>query len=167
MVYISYSHRILVDYSFIKWISQSSDKKGVIIAKMLRINQNSKEHKKENILILEEDFDRLCQDGIIKDKDTIRGCLHPFEMNKDMLKNIPIKEGVDSMEARLILGVLMTKEKPFQSILFTTKEKRKEYEKYAPFLDKIQNFKIKDEEESLVILSDLYRNFTSAREISH
>ncbi len=59
MVYVSYSHRILIDYHFIKWISEKCDNKSIIISRRLRINQNSKEHKKENILIIEEDFKLL------------------------------------------------------------------------------------------------------------
>lgn len=167
MVYVSYSHRIIIDYHFIKWISEKCDNKSIIISRMLRINQNSKEHKKENILILEEDFNKLCEEGIIKDKDMIRGCVFPFEMNKELLKDITDGDGIKEMLlVRLILGVMITKEKPFQSILLTTKEAKKEYDKFHDFLEKIQNFKIKDEEESLVILNDLYKTYTSERDIS-
>lgn len=164
MVYVSYSHRILIDYPFIKWISENSDKKSIIINRMLRINQNSKEHKKENIIILEKDFKKLCEENIIKDKDMIRGGVFPFKFNEDWLNDIADGEEIDDALIRLILGVMITKEKPFQSVLLTTKEGKKEYQKYNSFLEKIQNFSIKDEEESIVILNDLYRTYTSERE---
>ena len=41
------------------------------IKKMLRININSKEHPRENVVISENDFDKLCSGGVIKDKDII------------------------------------------------------------------------------------------------
>jgi len=165
VVYVSYSHRILIDYSFIKWISENVEKKGTIISRMLRINQNSKEHKKENIVIWEKDFNKLCEENIIKDKDTIRGSVFPLEIGEDLLKNIIDGENIDDSLIRLILGVIMTKEKPFQSVLLTTKEEKKKYQRYKPFLEKIQNFSIKDEEESLIILNDLYRSYSCERDL--
>src|SRR3989344_5677815 len=120
MVYVSYSHRIIVDQPFIKWVANNSEKKSSIISKMLRININSQEHPKENIAICDMDFEKLCEENIIKDKDTIRGCVFPFNINEKI-------DGINKTEfpeelVRLIMGVVLTKEKPYQVVLLTTKE---------------------------------------------
>ena len=164
MVYVSYSHRIIMDYDFIKWISQSQQK-SMIISKMLRININSKEHRKQNIIILEQDFDELCKEGIIKDKDTIRGGVSPFNINEEMGDLVDKKLPLETL--RMITGVVLTRRKPFQAVLLTTKEGKKNYlSKYSDFLEKIRNFDIKGEDEALVIINDLYRGYCSERENS-
>ena len=100
---------------------------------MLRINQNSKEHKKKNILILDKDFDDLVKEGIIKDKDMIRGGMFPFEFEEDLLERITGGDGIKETLIRLILGVLVTGEKPFQSVLLTTKQGLEEYKVIETF----------------------------------
>jgi len=163
MVSCSYSHRIIVDCDFIRWLS-TSQQKSMIISKMLRININSKEHKKQNIIILEKDFESLCKEGIIKDKDTIRGGVSPFDINEE-LGDLTDKEL--TMEAlRLITGVVLTRRKPFQMVLLTTTEGKKKYfDNYSEFLEKLKNFDIKNENEGLVIINDLYKTYTSEREM--
>ncbi len=163
MVSCSYSHRIIVDCDFIRWLS-TSQQKSIIISKMLRININSRENKKQNIIILEKDFEDLCNEGIIKDKDTIRGGISPFDINKEFGladKNLPIEA------LRLITGVVLTRRKPFQMILLTTSEGKKKYlVNYSDFLAKLKNFDIKNENEGLVIINDLYKTYTFQRELS-
>ena len=167
MVLVSYSHRLIVDYSFIKWVSESG-KKPELIKKLLRININSKEHPRENIIILEQDFDSLCKDNVIKDKDTIRGCVLPFNL-KERLDGV-LEGEIDfstlSLEMqRLVLGVFLTKENPFQVILITTKELKQKYNTdYSSFLDKIKKLDIKDEDEGMVILNDLFRKYCAEHE---
>ena len=39
-------------------------------------------------VILNKDFNILCEEKIIKDRDIIRGGMLPFEFDKDLLKNI-------------------------------------------------------------------------------
>jgi len=168
MVYVSYSHRILIDPPFVKWISQNRENKSIIISKMLRINQNSKEHKKENIVILKEEFNKLCEDGIIKDQDTIRGGMCPVDFDRELLTKITDSVGVeieaDDDFVRLILGVLMTSRKPFQVVILTTEEGKKKYEKYNTFLEKIPNLSIKCEEESLIIINDLFKSYVCEKD---
>jgi len=165
MVSVSYSHRIIVDCNFVRWISTSLDKKSTIISKMLRININSKEHPKENILISDMDFDKLCTENVIKDKDMIRGCMFPFNIDKK-IEGVN-KERLPEELIRLVMGVILTTEEPYQVILLTTKNGKEEYlSKYSDFLKQLRNFDVKDEEESLVILNDLYKKYVSEREIS-
>ncbi|MEK6761065.1 MAG: hypothetical protein AABX93_04035 [Nanoarchaeota archaeon] len=163
MVFVSYSHRIIVDCDFIRWLS-TQQQKSAIISKMLRININSKENKKQNIIILEKDFEDLCNEGIIKDKDTIRGGVSPFDINEELgdlaSKDLPIET------LRLITGVVLTRRKPFQMVLLTTTEGKKKYlTTYSDFLSKLKNFDIKNENEGLVIINDLHKTYTSQREI--
>jgi len=54
-------------------------------------------------LILEKDFNKLCEENIIKDKDMIRGGVFPFEVSEDLLKNIIDGEDIDDTLIRLIL----------------------------------------------------------------
>lgn len=68
MVAVSYSHRIIVDYDYIVWLA-THEKKVSVISKLLRINANSKEHPRENVVIFQNDFKNLCDKKIIKDKD--------------------------------------------------------------------------------------------------
>ena len=163
MVRVSYSHRIILDHHFVRWLSKIANKKDVI-SKLLRININSREHPKENVLISEKDFEDLCNEGIIKDKDTIRGCMSPYH-NIDEKLGENLKDLPKELE-RLILGVILTKEEPFQVILITTKDGKKSYSEYAEFLNEIRSFDIKNEEEGLVIIGDFYKKFCLEREIN-
>lgn len=159
----------MVDYSFIKWISESG-KKSELIKKMLRININSKEHPRENIIISDIDYEELCKDGIIKDRDIIRGCVLPFNL-KDKLDGV-LDEGVEIQKLplefqRLIIGTFLTKETPFQTILLTTKEFKQKYNSpsYSDFLNKIKKLEIKDEEETLIILNDFFKKYCYEHEL--
>ena len=154
MVSVSYSHRLIVDYEFIKWLS-SSGEKVMAITRMLRINVNSKEHPRENVVILEEDFEKLCREGIIKDKDILRGCLMPINL-KEKLDGVGESLDVESASEelkRLVIGVLLTGESPFQSILLTTNSFKQKYNTdYDSFLSKIKKLEIKDEKKRIIIL---------------
>ncbi len=162
MVYVSYSHRLIVDYDFIVWLSNSPQKTN-LVSKMLRINQNSKEHKKKNIVILEEDFKKLCVDNIVKDKDVIRGGMAPFDVKEELGISTA---GLNLEVLRLLSGVILARSKPYQTILLTTKEKKKEYlGVYLEFLRQIKNFEIKNEEEGAIILNELFSSYASEREI--
>ena len=163
MVLVSFSYRIIVDCEFVRWMSGLQNK-SMVISKMLRINQNSLEHKKENILIMGKDFADLCSDGTIKDKDTIRGGICPFDNNKEL----GISDGKLSTEAtRLLTGVILARQKPFRTILLTTKEGKKTYlSNYNKFLEKIQNFSIAEEEDAVVIINDLFNSYCSQKDLS-
>ena len=164
MVYVSYSRRIIVDDEFIVWLSKSPQK-AMFISKMLRINQNSKEHKKKNIIILEEDFKKLCDDKIIKDKDIIKGGMYPFDIKEEL--GINPGNNINIYGLRLLSGVILSRSKPYQTVLLTTKENRKKYlENYSEFMKQIKNFEIKDEDDGGIILNELFSSYASEREIS-
>jgi hypothetical protein len=164
MVRVSYSHRLVVDYEFIKWLSKS-DKKTFLISKMLRLNINSLEHPKQNILVSERDFKKLCEEKIIKDKDIIKGCITPWNIKDKLDEKIDMPKIPEEFE-RLIIGVLSTREKPFQTMLITTKASKQEYNaKYAEFLNKIRKFDIKDETEGIIVITDLYKQYFIEREL--
>jgi len=46
------------------------------------------------------------------------------------------------------------------------KFKKKYFDNYSEFLEKLKNFDIKNENEGLVIINDLYKTYTSEREMS-
>ena len=167
MAYPSYSYRLIVDYDFVKWIS-SSERKTQIISKLLRINKNSKDYKNKQIIILKEDYEKLCDDGIIKNKTMILGCLCPKEINEevssilgDRLEKLPVEL------RRGMLGVLLTSSRPFKSVLFTTKKSLSEYTSsgFDDFSRTIDNFSLKNEDESLYIIDKLYKEYTDEREM--
>ncbi len=58
----------------------------------------------------------------------------------------------------------MTSKKPFQVVILTTEEGKKKYEKYNSFLEKIPNLSIKCEEESIVIINDLYKSYEDEKD---
>jgi len=164
MVFVSYTHRLLIDEKFVRWLKDNPDKKSSVISKLLRININSKEHRKKNVLIYDKDFSKLCDEGIIKDKEMIRGALTPMCLSEMIPNNHDKLEPLPDDLKRLVIGVALTDEKPFNSILLTTKESKKGYmETMGDFLEKLKRFDIKDEEESLIIIENLYHIYTNER----
>ena len=142
MVYVSYSHRLIVDYEFIKCLSKH-DKKASVISKMLRININSKEHPKNNIVISQTigtavnytlNFDnpetvKLCELLLLEKKRLLSGYV---KLYGDSLQKF------ESAELIILFGSVLTK-KEYRDVdvLFVTK-KSKEVHTFCLGLSKIR-----------------------------
>lgn len=166
MVDVPYSYRIVIDYDFIKWLS-SSDKKISVISHLLRINKNSRHYKNKQVVILPEDYKKLCEEGIIKDKTMILGCLFPMEIDEEIKERLGEKLEELPVELRRgILAVSLTGVSPFKVALFSTKTAKEKYKEngFDTFSEAIDNLSLKNEEESLFLIEKLFRDFTSERE---
>ena len=61
----------------------------------------------------------------------------------------------------------MSRSKPYQTVLLTTKENKKKYlGDYSEFMKQIKNFEIKDEDDGEIILNELFSSYISEREVS-
>lgn len=173
MVKVTYSHRLLIDYDFVKWISTCSGRLKIDIIKwMLRTNKNSKDNTEEQIVILDEDFNKLCAEGIIKDNDIMRGCMFSCDLPSKLRKIAPL---IDLGEfnklpiefRRLILGTLLTSKPPFQSIFMTTKESKLKHvspSAYSTFLSRITKLQINNEEEAIIVLREFFTKYSMEHE---
>lgn len=162
MVSVSYSTRLLIDYDFLKWVLTESKEKTNIITALLYTHNSSKENKKCQNVILKSDFDKLEKDGLIKDKDTIRGAMKIHSFSQEAQKVID-DEKISELIQKGLMGVIMADEPPCKVVILTTQNKRKEYEK-EEFFQKIKDVTIKDELEGVLLINNFFKKFCMEKE---
>jgi|SRR3989344_5788464 len=163
-VFISYPFRLIIDYGFLKWVLTSCPQKARVISGLLRINVYSKEHKKNNNLILKEDLDLILSENLVKDKDLILGGVSSFKFPIE-IEEIIGKNKFDEITKRIILGIVLTDEIPYNVAILTTNENLKKYQE-NPLFSQIKGLAIKTETEAVYLIESMFKMFCSQRENS-
>lgn len=163
---VNYPQRLILDPKFVVWLKNECPNNSCVISQLLKINQSSKYHKKEHIIMCEEDYEQIVKEDVIKDKDILKGCIYSmsfreFGLSDEVIELIGKK---DIFTKRILLGILLTDEPPYKSIILTN-EKIEDYSE-KPIFDKIKDLSVKGWEESITIISNFYRIFFHERELS-
>jgi hypothetical protein len=162
MVSVSYPARFLLDYDFLKFVL-TGQHKGKIVSSLLHIHNSSKENKKCQNWVLKIDLDKLISEGLIKDKDLLRGGIKAFDPASEVKKIIE-EEHFDEIMQRGVLGVFLTDEPPCKVVLITTQEKINGYNEKA-FFEKIKDLSIKNETEGLYLIDSFFKKFCNERDL--
>lgn len=163
-VFVSYPFRLIIDYSFLKWVLTKCPQKARVISGLLRINIYSKEHKKTNNLLLKEDLDLILAENLVKDKDLILGGVSSFKFPVE-IEDIIKKNKFDDITKRVILGIILTDEIPYSVAILTTNENLKKYQE-NPLFSQIKGLAIKTETEAIYLIESMFEMFCSQRENS-
>jgi hypothetical protein len=162
MVSISYPFRLILDYDFMKWILTESSDKTKIITALLHIHNSSKENKKKQNIMLKSDLDRLSAEGLIKDKDLIRGCLATSDFSPEFQKIIK-EEEFNEIIQRGILAIELADDPPFKTTIITMQNKLEEYEK-EKFFEKLKDVNFKGDREGVYLINSLFKKYCNEKE---
>lgn len=116
---------------------------------LMRININSKEHKKNHVVISKKDFNAIINDNPLVEKFS--------DLLLAALKRIDDPANIES-EGNAIIRVIeyaiyFTSEPPFSTLIFTTKEKVDEYKENKRFQG-IKEVKVKTDNEACILIKD-------------
>lgn len=56
---VNYPQRLILDPKFVVWLKNECPNNSCVISQLLKINQSSKYHKKEHIIMCEEDYEQI------------------------------------------------------------------------------------------------------------
>lgn len=164
-LFVSFPFRLIIDYDFLKWILTKAPNKHRIISGLLRINVYSKENRKKNNLILKEDLDKILAESLTKDKDLILAGVKGYTFATEIQDEITSKK-FDDVTRRVILGIVLTEEYPYDVAILTTKENSQKYLTNS-FFNQIKGLTIKTEEEGAYLIENLFKIFCSQKENSN
>jgi hypothetical protein len=162
MVSVSYPFRLILDYYFMKWVLTESSEKTKIITALLHIHNSSKENKKKQNIILKSDLDRLSSEGLIKDKDLIKGCLTSIDFSPEFQKIIQ-EERFNEIVQRGILAIELADDPPFKTIIITMQDKLEDYEK-EKFFEKLKDVNFKGDREGVYLINSLFKKYCAEKE---
>lgn len=114
-------------------------------------------------LILKEDLDLILTENLVKDKDLILGGLSSIEFPVE-IRDIIEKEKFDEITKRIILGIVLTDETPYNVAILTTNADLKKYQENKLF-NQIKGLAIKTETEAVYLIDNMYKMFCNTREI--
>lgn len=163
MVSISYPFRLILDYDFMKWVLTESNDKTRIITALLHVHNSSKENKKKQNVILKSDLDKLFSEGLIKDKDLIRGCIASLDFSPEF-QEIIRREKFNEIIQRGILAVELADDPPFKTIIITMQDKLEEYEK-EKFFEKLKDVSFKGDREGVYLINSLFKKYCNEKEL--
>ena len=149
---VSFKYRIIVDISFL-FSLQQEENESVFFPYLLRINQSSKENKKENVLILDEDLVTWRKINP-STKDHILGgifCKLSKVVEPSLLENL----NNDNDTKRILSAYFLASYLPFKIVILTTK-KGKERHLSNPHYKENGSIKIMDFEESKKFILELF-----------
>lgn len=160
---IYYPYRILLDYSFLEWLLKKCPTKSKIIMNFMFINNSSKEYKKNHILVLKEDFEKLKSEGLIKSVSLFKGgvtVVQDFPFDISSLE----KNGENILEKRILFGIFLTDDSPFRSVILTTEKNISEYNE-NDLINKVKDLSIKSEKEGEYIIENLFRKYCNEKDL--
>ncbi|OYT56657.1 MAG: hypothetical protein B6U68_02985 [Candidatus Aenigmarchaeota archaeon ex4484_14] len=130
MISIEYEYRILCDPHFFSWLktNKTKDKTADILFKLLRIKSSSAHHKKEHNVILERDYKKLEQNGILKRIESVRELYNVFRgAVKPVQEEDFLNEYEDPISKRVVYAIYLSNKRPFKTVIFTDPEHESKY----------------------------------------
>lgn len=152
MVKVKYASRILVDDGFIRWLIK---KDKTAFFHLTHIKSSSVDAKKEHNVILEEDSKKILAENHIKEA-TLKGAFKCIPL----LPSIPTS--LNDIDKRIITAIVLATQRPFKTHILTTKVDEQKYKDSSHAKD-VRSISIKSEEDALVIIDSLWRQFLSER----
>ena len=158
MVRIPFRARILCDCFFMEWTLKHT-KKAQIMSRLIRIKSNSEHHKGEHNVILDFDFNKIRN---LTKEHYLRASVKEISLD-DFLLPPDFFQDCNEVTKRVICAILLTSEHPYRTYIFTSPEKRKEYEQVKEIKNMI-SVRVKAGEDALEIIDEFHREFLFARE---
>ena len=153
MVEVKYSHRLICDGDFCRWLCIQSAKQ-TILSKLMHIKASSTDWKKIHNLILKPEADNCSQN--IENK--YLGAAFKIVEEPIFLNNYGQR-----VSKNIVFGIELTDEPPFKCYLLTSPEREAEY-KINPHNQGISNFEVISGLKAINIIDSFYRAFVIARD---
>jgi hypothetical protein len=157
MVSVAYTHRIICDSSFIKWLLEQDDKH-TLFSYLMHIKSSSEQWKKYHNLILSSEI-KLNKTSVSIDENKI-GAICKICEDPDFLKNYQ-----DQKTKNLIFTIELTDERPFKCYLLTSPENESSYRENKHY-NGITSVQIVSGDKARKIISDFFLAFDTERQLS-
>lgn len=154
MAAVKFRYRILTDEHFVSWLIKR-DK--AVFFKLIHIKASSIDCKKEHNVIVEEDAQKIIQQGLIKESNlraAFKGQPIPSEITKVLQ---------DKYDQMVLFSMVLATDKPFFTYLLTTKEHLPKYLS-STHIQNVKSIAVKAEEEALKIISVLWSEYCFVRQ---
>jgi hypothetical protein len=119
MVSVAYTHRIICDISFIKWLLEQSDKI-TIFSWLMHIKSSSEQYKRNHNLILSSEI--ILNKSILHLDEKKIGAIFKIYEDPYFLQNYK-----DQKTKNLIFTIALTDERPFKCYFLTSPENENDY----------------------------------------
>lgn len=144
-----FPHRIICTKAFYE---QNLANKAALLRKLMLINVNSKDHKKNHVVISKKDFDR-----ILVENPGLQGYI---DVLMAALKRIYEPEIIESENNPLVrvaeYAIYLTSQPPFKVYIFATKEEISEISS-NPRGKNCREVEIRIDEEAILVIEEFYR----------
>ena len=148
MAKICFGKRLICDLDFYRKNLKSNFG---ILRQLMYININSKEHPRNHVVISNANFQILLKDHLSDKKyqDILKAAL------KEINEPETFESVQDGITRNIFYAIFLTTFNPYETIILTTEEKIKEYEK-NPHYTKMKGVSAKADKEALHIINDFY-----------
>ena len=156
MVSVRYDYRIILDADFIMWLLDQNNKTQVF-SQLMHIKASSEEHRGAHNIILESEAQRCIKEGkirpeILSGSVKIAGDPYFLKSHNSILKTA-------------IFSVYLIQQKPNKCVIFTSPERRKDYEE-NPTINSVKAVIVKSGEDAVQFVKKYYGDFLSERDKS-
>jgi len=154
MVDVRYDHRLVCDSDFIEWLS-NYPQRSIIGSHLMHIKGSSAEHKKDHNVILDSEA-KKCSSVIIKKE----GIGKIFKVVEDPPY---MKSYKNDISKNIIFCINLTFTNPWRCYMFTSPEKKEQYENNT-HRQKVKSIKIMAGEEAVEIIENYFKRFCFVRD---
>jgi len=151
---VKFSHRILADESFVRWLIKK-DKSYFL--KLTHIKKSSIDCRGEHNIILEEDALKILGEDLIQEHN-LKASFKLQEIPHEITDVLD-----DKYDQMILFAIVLATEKPFSTYLLTTKDNSHHYNA-SPHIKNVKTVNVKSEEDALKIISELWDEFCSERQ---
>ena len=144
-----FPHRIICTKAFYE---KNLANKAALLRKLMLINVNSKDHKKNHVVISKKDFDK-----ILKENPNLTGYI---DVLMAALKRIYEPEIIESENNSLVrvgeYAIYLTSQPPYKVCIFATKEESSEIIS-NPRCKHCREVEVRTDEEAILVIEEFYK----------
>jgi len=155
MVSVVYTHRLICDCEFIRWILEQEDKHS-LFSKLMHIKGSSEQWKKHHNLLLLSEFKK--NKDIISIEEESIGAIFKISEDPQFLQNYK-----EQITKNLIFSIDLTDERPFKCYILTSPDYEKKYRENTHY-DRITSVEIISGERARMVIKDFFTAFEIERQ---
>jgi hypothetical protein len=156
MVSVAYSHRIVCDTAFLKWLLKQPEK-NELFRQLMFIKGSSQDHKKCHNVILETELNQD-RTQINLDDNTI-GAAFRVMPNPKFLESYK-----DQISKNINFAIELANDTPFKSYIFTASDKENDYKTNKHFQG-ITSVEVAHSDKTKRIINDFFSAFKVQRDL--
>jgi hypothetical protein len=162
LVKLAYSHRIVVDEHFSRWLlAQDAGRRNGLLRRMMYVKSSSIHHPGRHIVLLQdeyaaEDFQATLA-ATLGDAKNFCGAVH-------VSSTPPFLQAERDVTAKYVrYAVFLANHKPYRTIILTTNDKKPNYLTNAHFTSLRGSVVIFNQDDAVTLINSYFNDFETAR----